>query len=466
MRGKVIEPGFSMQIWHHHWCPSRCWNQVETSLSHHTCSTPTPHTKLRSVSQASSKLTCLQHHEAVLSFAALGQQAYQCILHSHPMPLDLNCSPCNNLHLFDQACGTWTKRICSECWNPQLCFWTQSNQHPHVYCILILCLSTSIAHLAITYIFLTKHAGHGQRGHSQNAKILSSVSGHKSDQPPHACMSAGKNLGRIAEGKQKNCCHLHGMKALDDENLWRINSLRRVQETRHMVVNWLLDRFPFLECLHLLIHEIKIVGPGVQSRYRLLLPPIPIQGMVIIQTNDRGRIADKRIGIRVSTPGRSSRASKHARQSPHKCTFPTTRISRQANNHCLLSRCDFTHHHCTPSNSKSTPSNAATATTTMLPVHSQQQRWQAFPLLLPGTTTTQTTLLSMELRLEVQFAEGRRWSWSCYCCRRRHGHRIWTPRQTQTNKRKSANGEDEELSERVCNNNGSSDNSEASKQRQ
>jgi hypothetical protein len=100
----------------------------------------------------------------------------------------------------------------------------------------------------------------------------------------------------------------------------------------------------------------------------------------------------------------------------------------------------------------------------MLPVHSQQQRWQAFPLLLPGTTTTQTTLLSMELRLEVQFAEGRRWSWSYYCCRRRHGHRIRTSRQKKTNKRKSANGEEEELSERVCNNNGSSDNSEASKQ--
>jgi hypothetical protein len=55
----------------------------------------------------------------------------------------------------------------------------------------------------MTYIFLTKHAGHGKREHSQNAKILSSVSGHKSDQPPHACIYAGKNLGRIAEGKQK-----------------------------------------------------------------------------------------------------------------------------------------------------------------------------------------------------------------------------------------------------------------------
>jgi len=247
------------------------------------------------------------------------QPASTCILHSHPMPLDLNCSPCNNLHLFDQTCRTWKNRTFSKCQNPQLCFWTQIR--PASTCM-------------------------------------------------HVCWQKPRSHCR---GETKNCCHLHGMKALDDENLWRINCLRRVQETRHMVVNWLLDRFPFLECLHLLIHEIKIVGPGVQSRYRLLLPPIPIQGMVIIQTNDRGRIADKRIGIRVSTPGRSSRASEHARQSPHKCTLPTTGISRQANNHCLLPRCDFTHHHCTPSNSKSTSSNAATATTTMLPVHSQQQ---------------------------------------------------------------------------------------------
>jgi hypothetical protein len=52
------------------------------------------------------------------------------------------------------------------------------NKHTNAYCILILCPLTSIAHLAITYIFSTKHVGHGQREHAQNAEILSSVSGH------------------------------------------------------------------------------------------------------------------------------------------------------------------------------------------------------------------------------------------------------------------------------------------------
>jgi hypothetical protein len=55
------------------------------------------------------------------------------------------------------------------------------------------------------------------------------------------------------------------VQTLDDKNLGGLDELRWVEEASDMVVDLLLDCISFFDRLHLLIHEIKVVGPWVEG---------------------------------------------------------------------------------------------------------------------------------------------------------------------------------------------------------
>jgi hypothetical protein len=152
------------------------------------------------------------------------------------------------------------------------------------------------------------------------------------------CMVAG--IGEI-------CRDSHWVQALDDEDLGRLDGLGRVQQAGDVVVDGLLDGLALLERLHLLVHEIEVVGAGVQRRHGLLLAPVPVQGVVVVQADDSGGVADQRVGVGVAAPGRRRGAPEHGRQPAHERGLAAPGISRQPDHHSLALGA-LAHHHRAP----------------------------------------------------------------------------------------------------------------------
>ena len=114
-----------------------------------------------------------------------------------------------------------------------------------------------------------------------------------------------------------------------------------------MVVDGLLHGLALLERLHLLVHEIEVVGERVQRRDGLLLAAVSVQRVVVIQADHRGGVADQRVGVWVPAPGWRRRASEHRRQPAHERRLPAPRISSQPDHHSLFIRRPA-HHHSPP----------------------------------------------------------------------------------------------------------------------
>jgi hypothetical protein len=66
--------------------------------------------------------------------------------------------------------------------------------------------------------------------------------------------------------------------------------LRRIQETRDVVVDGLGNCLAVLQVLDLLIHQVKVLSLGVKGCYTLLFPATAIQAVVVIQANDSGHV--------------------------------------------------------------------------------------------------------------------------------------------------------------------------------
>jgi hypothetical protein len=84
-----------------------------------------------------------------------------------------------------------------------------------------------------------------------------------------------------------------------------------------MVVDGLLDCLAFLDRLHLLIHEIKVVGPRVEGGHTFLLPAVPVQGMVVVEAYHCRGVTDERVGVRVPALGRLRGATEDAGEPAH-----------------------------------------------------------------------------------------------------------------------------------------------------
>ena len=66
--------------------------------------------------------------------------------------------------------------------------------------------------------------------------------------------------------------------------------LRGIQQARDVVVDWLGHSLAILEIPDLLIHEVKVLGLGVQGCDTLLLPAGSVQAVVVIQADDSGHV--------------------------------------------------------------------------------------------------------------------------------------------------------------------------------
>lgn len=126
------------------------------------------------------------------------------------------------------------------------------------------------------------------------------------------------------------------MQTFNDKNLWRRDKLRRVEEASDMVVDGLLDCLAIFDRLHLLIHEIKVVGPWVEGGHTVLLPAVPVQGMVVVEADHCGGVTDERVGVRVPALGRHRGATKDAGEPAHEGALAAPGVRRQANHHRLV----------------------------------------------------------------------------------------------------------------------------------
>jgi hypothetical protein len=126
------------------------------------------------------------------------------------------------------------------------------------------------------------------------------------------------------------------VQTFDDKDLGRRDKLRRVEEAGDVVVDGLLDRLALLDRLHLLVHEVEVVGPRVERGDALLLPAGPVQGVVVVEAYHGRGVADERVGVRVPAPGRLRGAAEDAGEPAHEGALAAPGVRRQADHHGLV----------------------------------------------------------------------------------------------------------------------------------
>lgn len=67
-----------------------------------------------------------------------------------------------------------------------------------------------------------------------------------------------------------------------------------------MVVDGLLHGLTILQRLDLLVHEVKVLGLGVQGSDGCNLAAVPVQAMVVIQADHGGHVRDQGVGVGVA----------------------------------------------------------------------------------------------------------------------------------------------------------------------
>lgn len=127
------------------------------------------------------------------------------------------------------------------------------------------------------------------------------------------------------------------MKPFDDEDLGGLDELWRVEQPGDVVVDGLIHGLPFLESLNLLVHQVEVVGPRVERGDALLLPPGPVEGVVVVEADHGGGVADEGVGVGVPAPRGLRRAAKHAGEPPHEGALPAPGVSGQADHHRVAS---------------------------------------------------------------------------------------------------------------------------------
>ena len=133
--------------------------------------------------------------------------------------------------------------------------------------------------------------------------------------------------------------YLHWVQTFNDKNLRGLDELRRIQETRNMIVNRLINRNPILESLNLFIHEIKVVGSRVKCSDTLLFPSSSIQWVIVIQAYHSGSVTDECVGVWVTPLWWLCSPTKDTGQPPHEGTFPTSWVCCQTYHNCLWITC-------------------------------------------------------------------------------------------------------------------------------
>lgn len=123
------------------------------------------------------------------------------------------------------------------------------------------------------------------------------------------------------------------MQAFDEQDVWWAYQLRWIQAASDMVVYRLFHGHPTLEGSHLLVHEIEIVSLGIQRSDTFLLPPFPVQGVVVVEAYHGGGVTDKCVGVGVAPPRWLRHPPEDTGQPPHEGAFAAAGVCRQPDHH-------------------------------------------------------------------------------------------------------------------------------------
>mmetsp|Transcript_19235 Transcript_19235/g.28327 ORF Transcript_19235/g.28327 Transcript_19235/m.28327 type:complete len:227 (+) Transcript_19235:677-1357(+) len=137
---------------------------------------------------------------------------------------------------------------------------------------------------------------------------------------------------------------VHGVKSLENDDRGGLNSLGGIKGSVYVVVNGLFDGVSVLQGLDLLEHQVEVVLLGVKSGKSGLLTSVTVVRMVIIKTDDSGKIGNKGVGlpsilrIESSSKGSYNISSEDVGKTTHESGLSTTRVSGNSDNNGGYSR--------------------------------------------------------------------------------------------------------------------------------
>mmetsp|Transcript_4334 Transcript_4334/g.9805 ORF Transcript_4334/g.9805 Transcript_4334/m.9805 type:complete len:407 (+) Transcript_4334:94-1314(+) len=120
------------------------------------------------------------------------------------------------------------------------------------------------------------------------------------------------------------------VKSLDDEDLRRLDLLRRVHDTRDVVVDALVHALSLLERLDLLVHEVELLLLDVQRRLSGHLASLAIVEVVVVEADDGRHVTEQRVAVGVSAGGRRGVTSEHLRHTTHERRLATSGVRRES----------------------------------------------------------------------------------------------------------------------------------------
>eukprot|EP01083_Nonionella_stella_P176163 615695_1 len=137
---------------------------------------------------------------------------------------------------------------------------------------------------------------------------------------------------------------VHGVKSLENDDRGGLNSLRGIKGSVYVVVNGLADGLSVLQGLYLLEHQVEVILLGVKSGKSGLLTSVTVVRMVIIKTDNSGKIGNKGVGLpsilRIESSSKWSYniSSEDVGKTTHESGLSTTGISGNSDNNGGYSR--------------------------------------------------------------------------------------------------------------------------------
>jgi hypothetical protein len=83
-------------------------------------------------------------------------------------------------------------------------------------------------------------------------------------------------------------------------HLCGVDLLGGVQKARHVVVDGLVDGLALLEGLDLVVHQVKVLGLGVQGGDAGLAAALAVEAVVVVQADDGGHVGDEGVAVGVA----------------------------------------------------------------------------------------------------------------------------------------------------------------------
>ena len=141
------------------------------------------------------------------------------------------------------------------------------------------------------------------------------------------------------EGKVKKVTDalvVHGVKSLNDDDGGRLDGLRGVKGSVHVVVDGLLNGLSVLEGLDLLEHQVKVVLLRVEGGEARNLTALTVVGVVVIEADNGGEVRHEGVSlpssVAESTSEGSNNISSEGRSQPaHEGRLSAARVSGDSN---------------------------------------------------------------------------------------------------------------------------------------